>query len=449
MSLYTALYGVYHRLNLRRKGSRAWALAGELARAEREPPERLRARRERALARVAEAALRAPATAPRLREAGLDPRRPSLDALARLRPIDRADLQRDADRMVPEGTDRARLRVNATGGSTGEPVRFYQGPGYWDHAHAAELAVLAWWGVRIGDRTAAVWGADREFTELSAKERSALRFRRYRLLNAFDLDPARLDRFVDMLSRWRPAYVLGYAGALDLLAARVLERGVTAIRPRAVRSSAEVLSEAARERIARAFSAPVYDFYGCREVNNLAAECPAHRGLHVLEATRVVEVVDAAGRPLPAGAEGRVVVTDLVNTAMPLVRYATGDLAVAAEGPCPCGRTYARLERITGRTSDFVVTPDGRRLHGEVFSHLFYELPGVRRFQLRQELPAAVELILEADPAGPAPDLGRVREGLERILGPGVAAGIRVVDTLPPSPSGKRRFVVSRAGAAS
>ena len=94
--------------------------------------------------------------------------------------------------MVPEGTPREALRLNATGGSTGEPVTFYQDDRYHDHGTAAEMLVQAWWNVGPGDRTAALWGADREFAEMSAKERFAQRLHRFRALNAFRLTEERM-----------------------------------------------------------------------------------------------------------------------------------------------------------------------------------------------------------------------------------------------------------------
>ncbi len=448
MSLYRSAYGAYYRLNLLRKGSRAPAMLAEMNRLQWASPQIVAAKQLERLNALLQRAWRAPATAERLRAAGLAHGPvPSLEALVQLAPIRRRELQQDREAMVPAGTPRGTLRLNATGGSTGEPVTFYQDDRYHDHGVAAEMLVQAWWNVAPGDRTAALWGADREFTEFSAKERFAQRLHRFRALNAFRLTEARMAEFADMLTRWRPEYVVGYAGVLDLFAGFLLARNMTGIRPRAVRSSAEVLHPAARERIGRAFGAPVHDFYGCREINNLAAECPTLSGLHVLEYGRIVEVVDAEGRRCAPGVTGEVVVTDLVNSAMPLLRYATGDLAVAADSPCPCGRSFARLTRLVGRESDFIVTPDGRTLHGEVFSHLFYDLAGVRRFQVVQERAEAIEILVERDPTGPPPDLAAIESGVARLVGASVAARVRVVESIPPAPSGKHKFVVSHARA--
>ncbi len=445
MSLYPALYGAYYHLNLIRKGSRAPAMRREMEAIQWRGAEAIADHQLERLQRLLNTARRAPATLDRLRAAGLDrnPLRGWAD-WARLAPIQRGDLQRDREGMVPEGRDTRRLSLNTTGGSTGEPVSFYQDRRYWDHMVAAELLVTGWWGVPPGTRTAGLWGADREFGEMPLKERLALRLQRLRGMNAFRFDEATMAAFAEELCRWRPGYVLGYAGVLDQFAKFLLDRGMGGIRPRAVRSSAEILQPDARERIGRAFAAPVYDFYGCREVNCIAAECTAHEGLHVLAYGRILELLDADSRPVAPGETGRVVVTDLFNEGMPLLRYATGDLAVPAPGACSCGRGGLRLSRIVGRESDCVITPEGKRLHGEVFSHLFYHVAGVRRFQVVQAEFGVLEVLVEAETRAAAPDLRPIGREVERLVGPSMRVEIRLVGSIPPAPSGKQKFVISR-----
>jgi phenylacetate-CoA ligase len=136
-------------------------------------------------------------------------------------------------------------------------------------------------------------------------------------------------------------------------------------------------------------------------------------------------------------------VTDLRNRAFALVRYENGDVAsfAAETAPCPCGCPWPRLERVHGRTSDFLTTPEGRRIHGEWFTHLLYGSRGVQRFQVRQDAPDAVEL-RTVGPAGEA-DLAPVLAKMREALGPAVTVTWRRVPEIADTPSGKRRFTVS------
>jgi phenylacetate-CoA ligase len=121
---------------------------------------------------------------------------------------------------------------------------------------------------------------------------------------------------------------------------------------------AEPWSEAMRAQIEAALGLRAVDFYGLSEVigPGVAAECEARDGLHVNEDHFLVEVVDpASGAPLPPGRTGELVFTSLTKEALPIVRYRTGDLSALNREGCRCGRTLARMARLTGRTDDMLV----------------------------------------------------------------------------------------------
>ncbi len=355
--------------------------------------------------------------------------------------LTRADLQAKGAGLVDPGRNPAERIVDHSGGSTGEPVSFAHDAAYWAWTLAQEVAFHEWWGVAPWAPTAYLWGADRDLGA-GWKERLEMRWLKRVQLNAFRVNPAGLDAFLARCRRWGVEVLQGYASALELLAAHVEESAPVGWRPRLVRSAAETLRPAVRARVAAAFGAPVRDVYGSRETAGIAVECAAG-GLHVLAHGKVVEVVDEAGRPCPPGVPGRVLVTDLTNRAFGFVRYENGDVAAWAEpGPCPCGVTYPRLARVHGRTSDFLSTPDGRRVHGEFFTHLFYGQAGVTRFQVRQDSLTEVEVLTvgSIDARAMAPLL----EAMRAQLGPAVRVAWRPVAAIDPGPSGKHRYTVSR-----
>jgi phenylacetate-CoA ligase len=160
----------------------------------------------------------------------------------------------------------------------------------------------------------------------------------------------------------------------------------------------------------------------------------------------IIEVVDDEGRPVAEGVEGRVVVTDLYNYAMPFVRYANGDRAVAG-GRCGCGRGLPLLSEIVGRQADMLTTPDGRRVSGLYFPHLLKDFASVQRFQVVQEGPEAVVLELQA-PDATREELERISSASRVVLGPTVRFTIRTVSEIALSPSGKLLVVVNRAQSA-
>jgi phenylacetate-CoA ligase len=120
------------------------------------------------------------------------------------------------------------------------------------------------------------------------------------------------------------------------------------------------LTAAMRSRLESTFGVPVHQNYGLNEVGIVAARCPAGR-YHVHAEHCLVEILDEAGQQAAPGRPGRVIVTALQNYAMPLFRYDTDDVAVAASGTCPCGRTLPSFERIEGRYRRYAFLPSGTR----------------------------------------------------------------------------------------
>jgi phenylacetate-coenzyme A ligase PaaK-like adenylate-forming protein len=122
---------------------------------------------------------------------------------------------------------------------------------------------------------------------------------------------------------------------------------------------AEPWSEAMRAQVETLLPLKALDIYGLSEIigPGVACECvEAQAGLHVNEDHFLVEVVDpASGRPLEDGERGELVFTTLTKEAMPLLRYRTGDVASLNRSPCPCGRTLARMSKVTGRRDDMLV----------------------------------------------------------------------------------------------
>ncbi len=357
-------------------------------------------------------------------------------------PLMRAHLQAGLEGLVDERRPKSELRPDASGGSTGQPVRVVHDRDYWTWTFATEAWLAQQWGLEPWARTAYLWGDDRG-ARPGFKERWRHRLLDRLMLNAFAMDEARMAAFAETLERFQPEVVQGYAGALDLFAGFLLSQpGARTIRPKVVRSAAETLLPAQRERIEKAFGVPVRDVYGSRESAGLAAQC-LHGGFHALEHGKVLEIVDDAGQPVAPGTPGRVLVTDLTNRAMGLLRYENGDVAAwdTATEPCACGSPYARLARVHGRTSDFVTTPAGERIHGEWFTHLFYGRDDVVRFQVHQRSLEQVDLLTvgRATEGTLAPLLARMRER----LGPRVTVTWRSVAEIPGTPSGKHRFTKS------
>lgn len=357
--------------------------------------------------------------------------------------LSKSTLQKSCDALIAENRDRTSGQWNASGGSTGKPVQFFQDAEYWDRAFASLSFVESWWGIRPGDRTASIWGADRDIPEQNWKERLYGEIQQLRVCNAFALTEPMMEKFAAMLVNWQPRHIIGYASALEVFAKFLLERGTFPIRPVAIKTTADVLSEDRRNTIERAFGCPVYNFYGSREINNLAVECPARQGLHVNALNRYIEIVDDEGKAVPPGVPGRILLTDLTNSFMPLLRYEIEDIGSWTGKACACGRPFPLIARVWGRSSDFIVAPEGKLIHSVFFTHLFYDMPDVALFQINQTDLENVTVYLVLRPGITEYAERLLRDRLRQALGPSVCFSIQVVCDIARPPSGKHRFTVS------
>jgi phenylacetate-CoA ligase len=360
--------------------------------------------------------------------------------------LTKRDIQDNLEDLVARDVDRRRLVENHTGGSTGLPLTFYQDAEFCAWGDADKLRNYRMAGYQLGMRWAFLWGSDYD-AAVHKGWRGRLQDRViYNTLwiNTFDLTLDTLVTAAEKLAYFQPQIIVAYVSSATLLARVVRDRRVSGIRPRAIQTSAEVLTPDDRALLQETFGCEIFDRYGCREVNNIAHECSAHRGLHILAENNLVEIVDANGHPALPGTVGRVVVTNLNNQAMPLIRYEVGDMAIPADQLCECGRKLPLLHSIAGRKVDVITSPSGKMLHGEFFTHLFYKIKGVYQFRVIQETRTDLHVQLVPGPRFDQQEALAFLESTIRQHGdPAFRVQFELCTYLPPAPSGKHRFTIS------
>lgn len=367
----------------------------------------------------------------------------SVADLAALPLLTKADIRRAGDAMKAE--PHGPLSRYNTGGSSGEPLVFYIGKARKSHDVAAKWRATRWWGVDIGDREAVIWGSPIEHGAQDRLRQWRDLLFRSTLLPAFEMSDQRVDGFIAWLRRHRPAMLFGYPSALSHIARQAERRGVRLddLGVKVCFVTSERLYDDQRATIARVFGCPVANGYGGRDAGFIAHECP-EGGMHISAEDIVVEIVDPAGRPVPTGTSGEIVVTHLATRDFPFVRYRTGDVAALDDRRCPCGRGLPLLRDIEGRTTDFVVAADGTVMHGLALIYVVRDLPGVEGFKIVQETTRLTRVQLVAGERFDRAEVPRMAEAMRRRLGAEVEVRVEFVEAIAPEASGKYRYVVSR-----
>jgi len=221
-----------------------------------------------------------------------------------------------------------------------------------------------------------------------------------------------------------PSYALAIADHVSEPARLTLRAGVF---------GAEPWTEGLRASIEHALGLVAVDIYGLSEIvgPGVASECVEGRaGAHVNEDHFLVEVVDpATGEPLGDGEVGELVFTTLTKEALPFLRYRTGDLASVTREPCACGRTFARMSRVVGRTDDMLIIRGVNVFPSEIERSLLAIPELAPHYRLLVERPGHLdELTVEAELREGEPGGERLQAFVEERLGRalGLTASVRV-----------------------
>ncbi len=360
-------------------------------------------------------------------------------------PLTSRETMRDRGADIRTNLPGMRCVRKRTGGSSGMPLEFLIDVAANERRIASSHRGYAWAGAKLGTRQTHLWGATlgAQSRLQSWKERLYIRFLYRRdYINSFDIHHKETPALISRINRYRPKIVVAFTNPLYSLARDIDQRQQRITAPDAIIVGAEKLHDYQRQLIERVFSVPVFETYGSREFSLIGAECEQHQGLHLTMENLLVEIVDHDGTPTPAGLEGNVVVTDLFNLAMPFVRYAIGDRAIAGFENCPCGRGLPLLKKVTGRQLDVLTTVDGQRLAGEFFPHLFKDYAAVRQFQVVQRRPDLIEVKYVVD--RPWDDASRqtLRRTIQETIGSSTKLLMLEVPSIPLTPAGKLRVVI-------
>jgi phenylacetate-CoA ligase len=424
------------------------------------PAERLRLERRDRLRDLLRVAM---ASSPWHRErlAGVDPDGFEEADLAGLPPMTKDDLMANWDRVV---TDRRltldlveghlagleddaylfdELHAVASGGSTGRRGIFAYGwrewavayagflrPAVWDRAVTPELAAVPYTIAMIGARDAGHMTSALPQTFANPT-----------------VDVARfpvtqpVDQIVAGLNAYQPLALMGYPSMLALLAVEA-RAGRLRILPRRITTTSEPLLPEVRRALTETFCAPVANMYGTSEAGPVGVGCFRGPGIHLSDDLVIVEPVDLAGNPVPAGVRSdKVYLTAIANPTLPLIRFELTDQVTFLDTPCPCGSAHRLIADVQGRLEDVFTYPGGQVVHPHVFAARLRRDPRIVEYQVRQT-PAGADVLVVGDPADPAALARDLAAELARMGVGDPSVEVRPVALLDRQATGKvRRFL--------
>lgn len=257
-----------------------------------------------------------------------------------------------------------------------------------------------------------------------------------------NLPQEQMKEYIDSLRRDRPFVLKALPTYLYEIARYVSQHHEAPLPVRVVKPMGSSVSPKMKETIEAAFQGRYREDYGSAEFGDMACDCDRRNGLHVFMDQFLIEVV-RDGQPVEPGQVGKILITDLSNRAMPMIRYEIGDVGRFIESPCNCGRAAPRLS-VEGRLQDAIVTRQGKVITNDQMMDFFYNRDDVGEFQLVEKRPGKMELLV-VPRNGQAPQGDQITADLRGFLEDDVQIDVYPVQTIKPETSGKFRFVKSQS----
>ena len=357
--------------------------------------------------------------------------------LALLPLLQKADIRAAGSAMFSTGFTASNSIFTRTGGSTGVPLHVYVDREAMNWKYAATWRHNHWAGWRPGDRVAAIWGDTARAFSIKAWLRNHLQHRMI-FLDTLKFSDESCMAFLSDIKSFRPTVLFGHAHSVYRFIRYCETHDFRLPRFSGVVTTAMTLSDHERSTIERVTRSPVFNRYGCEELSVIASESDEHNGLHVFSEGLIVEQL-----PTDIPNEKELVITDLFNQAMPMIRYAIGDVARLDPRAGPSERGLSRLQRVSGRTADFLYRPDGSSVFGiSLLDTYIIHIAGITQAQLVQNQLSTIEVRIVPSPHFSDATVESIRDIVKNEFGPGVQALVTCVEKLEQTERGKYRFSV-------
>lgn len=343
----------------------------------------------------------------------------------------------------PKNINSIPFTLNSTGGTTGTPFTYRISKE--DRFMSLALLYRGWGkaGYNPADRMVFLAGASLGVSAKSSISKYAYeKARNIKKLSSFAMSDKNLIAYTKMINDFKPKFIRGYPSAIYYYSRWIKDRNIKISHPSAIFVTAEKLFPQVRSSIEEVFQCSVFDAYGLNDGGLSAFECSVHSGMHLDTERGYAEVANENGQCV-YDKEGKIIATTLLNTAMPLIRYDTGDIGIITKTTCTCGDPHPILKELVGRSVDVLVTPEGTAVHGWFFLYTFWKYyKGIKEYQVIQKSPTEIEILIVKD-GGFDPSILVDIEATAKKVSPNWVLKFKYVDSINRTQSGKYKFIIN------
>jgi len=339
-------------------------------------------------------------------------------------------------KIIAKNISKKSLLLSSSSGSTGEPLQYYKTRDAESFNKACAIRGWYWMGYRLGDR----------YIKLSQNPRPLLKNIQDKFNNCFYISVQQLTdenfrEIVEKINNFKPLFIRSYPDPMLFLTNYIIKNHIQIITPRAIATTGNILFDEYREKIENVFKCKIFDSYSCEGGANVS-ECETHNCYHSSMEYAITEIVDNNMIEVGNGYLGRVITTDLHNYAVPFIRYDTQDYIKKSKEKCKCGRELLAIDKIEGRDSDILITPSNKWLIVHNFTVYFEWIDSVEQFQVNQNKIDEINILLKVNQKYTKQIESEILKYWQNYVGEDVNVRIEIVDDIPLTKSGKRRFLI-------
>ena len=367
--------------------------------------------------------------------------------LKKLPILTKDEIRKNPESFLATNTPPKSLICGATSGSSGNVFEYYIDKNVRSISRATGLRGWEFAGYKVGDKIVTIAGSSLIPKNISFHTKIRFGLSRNLPISSYGLNSERIPSIIKEIQHFNPRFIRGYPSSISLLAKYVLNHNDKPIGLSGVMTTAETLSQSQREIISSAFNCEVFDQFGCFDGGANANECNHHCGYHISMERSVHEFTDNSGTPVAPGENGSIILTDLWNYAMPLIRYDAGDMGRPIDELCSCGRGLPLIRQITGRTIEQIVLSDEVCIPGLLLTDIFEHdciASAVHDYQIIQEKINKFTInIVKSEHFSPM-IWYEIEKYIKGHLGNEADISYNFLDTIPRTIANKRRIVISK-----
>jgi phenylacetate-CoA ligase len=329
-----------------------------------------------------------------------------------------------------------------TGGSTGLTLHFLKNAEALARNDAIMFRCYNWYGIEMGDRQVRFWGVP---VDSGLRRQARIKdFLANRItISAFEISNASCLKQYHRIRKFKPAFFYGYTTAIYGFCLFMKENSISLndLNLKAVICTAEKMYPHHRRLFHQVFNCPVVDEYGSSENGIIAFQCQKGN-MHIMADHLCVEFLGEDNIPVQTGQPGRIVVTDLAETAMPLIRYEIGDIGTPSNQTCSCGIQLPIMEVLEGRKEDFIRKSNGDLIHAAYLCYTLKE-DTIHEFKMYQKSLDYLEVQIVKSPDFNDSSEMKIEKNLRSALGEDIKISFEYVKMIPREQSGKLRYFIS------